>query len=107
MNNKEKFMALVSKEKNNTLGKNKERISNRAMLKESQHIALKVLKKLDELGWTQRDLAAAMNVSPPQISKIVKGQENLTLETQIRLQEILDIPVLASYYEKNILSGQV
>lgn len=46
------------------------------------------------------DLAAAMKVSPPQITKIVKGQENLTLETQVRLQEILDIPILASYYEK-------
>lgn len=34
-----------------------------------------------------------MEVSPLQISKIVRGKENLTLETQIKLQSILDIPI--------------
>lgn len=98
--NKEKFLALVSKEKTDTLEKNSERIKNRAMLRESQKIAIKVLKKLEETGWSQKDLANAMNVSPQQVNKIVKGQENLTLETQIRLQNILGIPVLASFYEE-------
>lgn len=41
-----------------------------------------------------------MGVTPQQITKIVKGKENLTLDTQIKLQEILDIPILASYYDK-------
>lgn len=100
MTNKEKFLALVSKEDSGTLERNRERIRNRAMLRESQQIALKVLLKLDDLGWTQKDLAEKMEVSPQQISKIVSGKENLTIETQIKLQNILDIPVLASYYEK-------
>lgn len=69
------------------------------MLKESQKIAIKVLMKLDELGWTQKDLASKMSVKPQQVNKIVSGKENLTIETQIKLQNILDIPVLASYYE--------
>lgn len=99
MTNKEKFLALVSNEKNDTFARNNERIRNRAMLRESQQIALKVLLKLDELGWTQKDLAREMKVSPQQITKIVSGKENLTIETQIKLQNILDIPVLASYYE--------
>ncbi len=99
MTNKEKFLALVSNEKNDTFARNKERIRNRAMLRESQQIALKVLLKLDELGWTQKDLAREMKVSPQQITKIVSGKENLTIETQIKLQNTLDIPVLASYYE--------
>jgi transcriptional regulator with XRE-family HTH domain len=99
MTNKEKFLALVSKEKSFTLEENKKRIKNRAMLRESQQIAIKVLKKLDEIGWSQKDLAAEMNVTPQQVNKIVKGQENLTLETQLRLQTVLDIPILASYYE--------
>ena len=46
MKNKERFLSLVSKEKTNTLEKNRERIKNRAMLRESQQIAIKVLKKL-------------------------------------------------------------
>jgi len=99
MTNKEKFMKLVSDEKTDTIARNKERIKNRAMLKESQRIAIKVLMKLDDLGWTQKDLATKMGVKPQQITKIVSGKENLTIETQIQLQNILDIPVLASYYE--------
>jgi DNA-binding XRE family transcriptional regulator len=102
MTNKENFLAIVSKETPDTLEKNKDRIKNRAMLRESQQIAMKVLKKLDELGWTQKDLAKAMDVSPQQVNKIVKGQENLTIETQIKLQTILNVPVLASYYESPI-----
>ena len=100
MTNKERFLKLVSKEKTSTLKKIKERIKNRAMLKESQKIALKVLLKLDEMNWSQKDLAKKMNVSPQQVNKIVRGKENLTLETQIKLQVLLDIPLLASYYEE-------
>ena len=99
---KEIFKALVSDEKTNTVIRNKERIKNRARLRESQQIALKVLTKLDEPGWSQRRLAKEMEVSPQQITKIVRGTENLTLETQVKLQEILDIPVLATYYERKI-----
>ncbi|MBU2018700.1 MAG: helix-turn-helix domain-containing protein [Bacteroidetes bacterium] len=100
MNNKENFKALVSTEKTNTVEKNRARIKNRAYLRESQAIALKVLDKLDEPGWSQVRLARAMGVSPQQITKIVKGTENLTLETQIKLQDILNIPILASFYER-------
>ncbi|MFN3782304.1 MAG: transcriptional regulator [Spirosomataceae bacterium] len=99
MTNKEKFLGLVSKEDTGTLERNQQRIRNRAMLRESQQIALKVLMKLDDLGWSQKDLAKVMDVTPQQITKIVSGKENLTIETQIKLQNILDIPVLASYYE--------
>lgn len=100
MTNKEKFLALVSEQDTKTLAEIKQRVENRAMLRESQKIALKVLVKLDELGWKQKDLAKKMKVTPQQISKIVSGKENLTIETQIKLQDILDIPILASYYEK-------
>jgi ribosome-binding protein aMBF1 (putative translation factor) len=100
MTNKEKFLQLVSEEDTNALAELKKRIKKRAMLRESQQIALKVLMKLDDLGWSQKDLAKAMNVKPQQITKIVSGKKNLTIETQIKLQNILDIPVLASYYEK-------
>lgn len=102
MTNKEKFLQLVSGEDTKTIAEVKQRIKNRAMLLESQHIALKVLMKLDDLGWAQKDLAKAMDVSPQQITKIVSGKENMTIETQIKLQNILNIPVLASYYENKM-----
>lgn len=99
MTKKEQFKSLVSNEKPNTVRRNKERIKNRARLRESQQIALKVLTKLDEIGWSQRKFANEMGVSPQQITKIIKGSENLTLATQVKIQEILDIPILATYYE--------
>lgn len=99
MTNKEKFLLLVSEEDTKTITEVKQRIKNREMLRESQQIAIKVLMKLDLLGWSQKTLAEKMKVSPQQINKIVSGKENLTLETQIKLQNILDIPVLASYFD--------
>ncbi|MFZ4796851.1 MAG: helix-turn-helix transcriptional regulator [Bacteroidia bacterium] len=97
MTNKEKFLELVSKEQTSTLQEVKQRIKNRAMLRESQRIAMKVLFKLDELGWSQKKLANEMSVSPQFINKLVSGKENLTIETLLKIQTILDIPVFASY----------
>lgn len=99
MTNKEKFLQLVSEEDTNTIAEVKQRIKNRAMLRESQQIAIKVLMKLDEPGWSQIRLAKEMGVTPQQVNKIVRGKENLTLDTQVKIQNILDIPILASYYE--------
>ena len=99
MTNKENFLPLVSEKDSGTIERNRKRIQNREVIRESQKIALKVLNKLGDLGWSQKDLAKAMNVTPQQITKIVSGKENLTLETQIKLQDILNIPILASYYE--------
>lgn len=104
MTNKDKFLQLVSNADTKTLAEVKQRIKNRELLRESQQIAIKVLMKLDALGWTQKKLAMEMKVSPQQITKIVSGKENLTIETQIKLQNILDIPILASYYENKINS---
>lgn len=105
MTNKEKFSTLVSNEKTDTLDRNRQKIKNRAMLRESQQIAIKILTKLEELGWSQKDLAKEMDVSPQQVTKIVSGKENLTIESQIKLQSILNIPVLASYYENKMIEN--
>ena len=94
---REKFLELVSKEKNNTSIKNKERIAKRAMLREFRNIALKVLERLDDLGWNQKQLAQAMDVSPQYVNKLVRGKENFTLATIVKLQQVLDIPILVSY----------
>jgi len=99
-NKKDEFKKLVSNESTDTINKNRDRIKNRETLRESQRIAMMVLNKLDELGWTQRKLAQKMGVTPQQVTKIVKGKENHTLDTQVKLQTILDIPILASYYEQ-------
>jgi transcriptional regulator with XRE-family HTH domain len=99
MMNRANFLALVSPESTQTLEKNRWRIANRVWLRASQDIALKILDQLELLNWSQKDLAEKMGVSPQYINKIVKGKENLTLETLSHLQIVLEIPLLASYYE--------
>ncbi len=94
MTNKEKFLALVNWEDSTFLEKTKWRIENRAWLRRSQGIALKVLIRLDELKITQKDLAEKMNVSAQIVNKWVKGSENLTLETISKLEKALDIQLM-------------
>ena len=99
--NRENFLALVSDEIDTyTLEKHKWRIANRQWLWVSQDIALDILEKLDHLGWTQKDLAEKMGVSPQYVNKLVRGSENLTLETIVKLQTILDMPILANYFKE-------
>jgi len=107
MNTKQAFLKLVSQETADTVGVIKKRVSNRTMLRESRLIAMKVLKRLSEKGWSQKDLARVMGVTPQQINKITSGKENLTLSTQTKLQEALDIPILASYYENRAAENNV
>jgi len=64
---------------------------NRAWIRKSINIALKVLDVLEEKNMTQSQLADKLSVSRQQISKILKGQENLTLETISKIESALDI----------------
>lgn len=102
MSNKERFLNLVSNEKSNTLQNLKERKKNRAMLRESQSIAFKILERLETLKWTQKKLAEQLDVSPQQVNKIISGKENLTLETLVKLQIVLEIPLLVTSIEKMV-----
>lgn len=97
---KEKFLEVVSKEENTSLENTRMRVKNRAVIREAQYIAMKVLDQLEELGWSQRKLAEELKVSPQQVNKITKGSENLTLETLLKLQNVLKISLLASDWEK-------
>lgn len=99
MTNKEKFLSLVSTTNDETQKGIQFREENKIWLRESKSIAFKVLKALRAQSLSQKDLAGQMNVSPQYINKLVKGKENFTLETLVKLQEILDIPLLAGYYE--------
>jgi len=71
-----------------------ERQKNKQWRKLSIKIAVRILTRLDELGWKQKDLAKKLNVSPQQINKIVKGKENLTLEYIAKLNDALDTDLL-------------
>ncbi|MEJ5144438.1 helix-turn-helix transcriptional regulator [Sphingobacterium sp. MYb388] len=94
MTNKEKFLALVSKEETKTVERAKARIAKKAYTRISNRIAISILSRLDELSWKQKDLAEKMEVSPQQVNKWVKGNENFTLETLVLLSKVLAIDLI-------------
>lgn len=69
-------------------------MKNRAWIRLSQMIALAVLHVLRCAGLTKSDLAGLLGVSPAYVTRIVKGQENLTLETICRLQDALGVELI-------------
>lgn len=81
----------------------KKRQQNKKWLDYSAEIAMRVLDAIDDTpGMTQKKLAEKMGVTPQHISKIVKGSQNLTLETIVKLQEALDIKLLSVENESEV-----
>ncbi|MGX5854691.1 helix-turn-helix domain-containing protein [Dyadobacter jiangsuensis] len=48
----------------------------------------------------QRDLAGMMGCSPQYIGKILKGSENLTLQTICNMQKVLQIKLIETPYSR-------
>lgn len=102
---KERFESITDNEVSGWKEKAVKRIKNREWLRYSRAIALRILDRIDELPeMNQSNLASLASLSRQQISKIVKGHENLTLETIARLGGALQIDLLqaigkASYEE--------
>lgn len=88
------FEKLVSQEKSGWFEKAKWRQENHAWLEKSALIALKILRTIKEQGISQKELAEEMKVSAQYINKIVKGSENLSLETISKLEIALGIPLV-------------
>lgn len=94
MTNKEKFLALVSQKETKTVERAKQRLKQKSYSKLSNQIAFEILERLDVLKWSQVRLAKEMGVSPQQVNKWVKGNENFTLETLVNLSDVLGISLI-------------
>ena len=70
------------------------RRDNWAWLRHSQKIAVKVLLQMKQMGLTQKALAERMDCSQQYVSKILKGKENMSLETLTKLELALGINVI-------------
>jgi ribosome-binding protein aMBF1 (putative translation factor) len=70
------------------------RKANKDWLRKSADIALRILDALEELGWNKAKLATELGVSPQQVSKYVKGEENFKLETLCKLEKVLGIELV-------------
>lgn len=71
------------------------RLANKSWLRYSQQIAMMMLDKMDELNMTQKKLAELMGCSQQYVSKVLKGQENLSLETLSKIERCLNIQILS------------
>jgi len=64
----------------------------------SFRIAMRILREIRnqnaQHGMTQKRLAHLMGVSPQYINKVVKGEENLTLETISKIEKVLNISLI-------------
>lgn len=66
------------------------RIANKSWLRYSQKIAMQMLDKMEQMKITQKQLAKRMNCSQQYISEILKGKENLSLETLTKIENALE-----------------
>ena len=70
------------------------RRENWSWLRHSQKIAVKVLLQMKQEGLTQKVLAERMNCTQQYVSKILKGKENMSLDTLSRLEDALGISLI-------------
>ena len=75
------------------------RLANKSWLRYSQYVAMLMLDKMDEVGLNQRGLAERMGCSQQYVSKILKGQENLSIETICKIEDALEVELLPKTVE--------
>lgn len=107
----DRLKQIASNEKSNWLEKAQWRKENRAWLDKSTKIAVRILSEIRAQkpvnGMTQKKLAEAMNVTPQYINKVVKGKENLTLETIAKIEQVLGISLMEVPSAKTTISVKV
>lgn len=79
------------------------RKANKDWLSISADIALKAMDEMDRQGIKGSELAIRMGVSPQQVSKILKGRENLKLETIAKLNKALGVKIVTILAEDEMV----
>ena len=104
--NKEKLNKFISKEKSNWLDQADFYEANKDWLDKSALIAVKILSTLKSKSITQRALAEEVGVSPQYINKVVRGFENLSLETICKIEKSLGIILVSvpSYESSQVIT---
>lgn len=92
--NKEKLRKYISRESSTWMEQSDFYEVNKDWLDKSALIAIKILDTLRSQSITQKTLAESIGVSPQYINKVVKGQENLSLETICKIERSLGISLI-------------
>ena len=95
---KKKTLEFLEAHKSETPSKWREeaewRSDNWSWLRHSQKIAVKVLLQMKQDGLTQKALAERMGCTQQYVSKILKGKENMSLDTLSKLEDALGINLI-------------
>lgn len=86
---KSKLDALAKPRSEAATGRAENRKKNRRTLRKSQEIALTLHYHLRNKGMTQKEFADKLGVSAVYVGKLLRGGENLTLETICKLEEVI------------------
>ena len=70
------------------------RMANKSWLRYSQLIAMMMLDRMEELHMSQKQLSELMGCSQQYVSKVLKGQENLSLETLSKIEQCLNLQII-------------
>jgi transcriptional regulator with XRE-family HTH domain len=92
---KDKLKSILSKRKSTWMKDATWRKDNDFWIETSQQIAIRILFELEKIGMTQVELAGLLKMYPQQVNKIIKGTENLTLETIRRIEVVLNIKLVS------------
>ncbi len=79
------------------------RLANKSWLRYSQYVAMLMLDIMEEIGLNQRGLAERMGCSQQYVSKILKGQENLSIETICKIEDALEVELLPKTVEMEMV----
>ena len=60
----------------------------------SRRIAIKIAMAMKQQNLSRQEVAERMGCSPQYISRLLKGEENLSLETIFKLENALNISIL-------------
>ncbi len=83
------------------------RRKNKAWLRYSQHIAMMMLDKMEALHMSQKQLSELMGCSQQYVSKVLKGQENLSLETISKIEICLNIQIMPTSPYRQTYSSDI
>ena len=96
----EEAIARLSRYQTNEPSKWREKEEERRRAKEegwlrySRIIAIKIAMAMKQQNISRQDLAERMGCSPQYISRLLKGEENFSLETICKLENALNVPIL-------------
>lgn len=100
MNTLERLKKHASKQPSLWREAAKTRQDDKEWLGYSQQIAMKMLDCMENQSITQQQLAERMECSQQYVSKILKGRENLSLETICKIERALDTGILSDIHRE-------